>query len=70
MLRKPSCKHWQGATSRRAESFHVVSPAALFTFLRGYAESMASWFGREPRLALRAVGRMASIRSREGDARE
>jgi nucleoside-diphosphate-sugar epimerase len=27
------------------ESFHVVSPAALT--LRGYAERMASWFGRE-----------------------
>lgn len=30
------------------ESFHVVSTAALT--LRGYAESMASWFGREARL--------------------
>jgi len=30
------------------ESFHVVSPAALT--LRGYAECMASWFGRAPRL--------------------
>ncbi len=30
------------------ESFHVVSPAALT--LRGYAETVASWFGREPRL--------------------
>jgi nucleoside-diphosphate-sugar epimerase len=30
------------------ESFHVVSAAALT--LRGYAESMASWFGREARL--------------------
>jgi len=30
------------------ESFHVVSPAALT--LRGYAERMAAWFGREPRL--------------------
>jgi nucleoside-diphosphate-sugar epimerase len=30
------------------ESFHVVSPAALT--LRGYAEQMAAWFGREPRL--------------------
>ncbi len=30
------------------ESFHVVSPAALT--LRGYAESMAAWFGREVRL--------------------
>ena len=30
------------------ESFHVVSPAALT--LRGYAERIAAWFGREPRL--------------------
>ncbi len=30
------------------ESFHVVSPAALT--LRGYAERMAAWFGREPKL--------------------
>ena len=34
--------------SALGESFHVVSPAALT--LRGYAESMASWFGREARL--------------------
>lgn len=31
------------------ESFHVVSPGALT--LRGFAEKMANWFGREPRLA-------------------
>jgi nucleoside-diphosphate-sugar epimerase len=30
------------------ESFHVVSAAALT--LRGYAERMSDWFGREPRL--------------------
>jgi nucleoside-diphosphate-sugar epimerase len=30
------------------ESFHVVSPAALT--LRGYAEAVAHWFGREPHL--------------------
>jgi nucleoside-diphosphate-sugar epimerase len=30
------------------ESFHVVSPAALT--LRGYAEAMAQWFGKEPDL--------------------
>jgi nucleoside-diphosphate-sugar epimerase len=30
------------------ESFHVVSPAALT--LRGYAEAMASWFGKPVRL--------------------
>lgn len=27
------------------ESFHVVSPAALT--LRGYAESVADWFGKQ-----------------------
>jgi len=30
------------------ESFHVVSPAALT--LRGYAQSVAGWFGREANL--------------------
>ncbi len=30
------------------ESFHVTSPAAVT--LRGYAERMAAWFGREPQL--------------------
>jgi nucleoside-diphosphate-sugar epimerase len=30
------------------ESFHVVSPAALT--LRGYAEAVAGWYGREPNL--------------------
>lgn len=30
------------------ESFHVVSPAALT--LRGYAESMAAWFGQPANL--------------------
>jgi nucleoside-diphosphate-sugar epimerase len=36
------------ADAVRGESFHVVSPAALT--LRGYAERMALWFGREPNL--------------------
>jgi len=31
------------------EAFHTVSPAAVT--LRGYAERMAAWFGREPDLA-------------------
>ena len=31
------------------EAFHTVSPAAIS--LRGYAEAMAAWFGREPNLA-------------------
>ncbi len=30
------------------ESFHAVSPAALT--LRGYAESMAAWFGQQANL--------------------
>lgn len=37
--------HWSRAVG---ESFHVVSPAALT--LRGYAEQMAAWFGREANL--------------------
>lgn len=37
--------HWQAAVG---ESFLVVSPAALT--LRGYAEAMAAWFGREANL--------------------
>ena len=38
--------HWSAAVG---ESFHVVSPQALT--LRGYAERMYAWFGREPRLS-------------------
>ncbi len=34
--------HWRASVG---ESFHVVSPAALT--LRGYAEAVAAWFGRE-----------------------
>ncbi len=37
--------HWSNAVG---ESFHVVSPAALS--LRGYAQAMAAWFGREANL--------------------
>jgi nucleoside-diphosphate-sugar epimerase len=37
--------HWSDAVG---ESFHVVSPAALS--LRGYAQAMAAWFGREANL--------------------
>lgn len=37
--------HWSEA---RGECFHVVSPAALS--LAGYAEAVASWFGREARI--------------------
>lgn len=37
--------HWSNAVG---ESFHTVSPAALT--LRGYAEAVAAWFGREANL--------------------
>lgn len=37
--------HWSSAVG---ESFHAVSPQALS--LRGYAERMAAWFGREANL--------------------
>lgn len=37
--------HWRAAVG---ESFHVVSPAALT--LRGYAEAVAAWFGKQARL--------------------
>jgi nucleoside-diphosphate-sugar epimerase len=37
--------NWSNAVG---ESFHVVSPAALT--LRGYAESMATWFGQPANL--------------------
>jgi len=36
------------ADAANGESFHVTSPAAVT--LRGYAEAMAAWFGREPHL--------------------
>ena len=38
-------------TASLGESFHVVSPAALT--LRGYAEAVAGWYGREAQLAFR-----------------
>ena len=38
--------NWRAAVG---ESFHVVSPQALS--LRGYAESMAAWFGQPARLS-------------------
>ncbi len=37
--------NWGGSVG---ESFHAVSPAAVT--LRGYAEAMAAWFGKEPSL--------------------
>lgn len=40
-----SIANWSSAMG---ESFHVVSPQALT--LRGYAEAMYAWFGREPKI--------------------
>jgi nucleoside-diphosphate-sugar epimerase len=37
--------HWSASVG---EAFHAVSPAAVT--LRGYAETMSAWFGREPNL--------------------
>lgn len=37
--------HWSVSVG---EAFHAVSPAAIT--LRGYAEAMAGWFGREAKL--------------------
>jgi nucleoside-diphosphate-sugar epimerase len=48
------------------ESFHVVSPAAVT--LRGYAERMAAWFGREPLLCFLPWDEWRA-RSSEKDAR-
>ena len=48
------------------ESFHVVSPAAVT--LRGYAERVAAWFGREPRLCFLPWEEWRA-RSSEKDAR-
>jgi nucleoside-diphosphate-sugar epimerase len=45
------------------EAFHAVSPAALT--LRGYAETMATWFGREPT----ALSALAGMESRAKRAR-
>jgi hypothetical protein len=37
--------HWSASVG---EALHAVSPAAIT--LRGYAEAMAAWFGREAKL--------------------
>jgi nucleoside-diphosphate-sugar epimerase len=37
--------HWSASVG---EAFHAISPAAVT--LRGYAETMSAWFGREPKL--------------------
>jgi nucleoside-diphosphate-sugar epimerase len=42
------CKSMELPGEAIGESFHVVSPGALT--LRGYAEAMAQWFGKEPDL--------------------
>jgi nucleoside-diphosphate-sugar epimerase len=47
------------------ESFHAVSPAALT--LKGFAESMSRWFGREPKLAFLPWNEWRSRQTREED---
>ena len=43
------CRAMDNRSTAAGESFNVVSPAAVT--LRGYAEAMAQWFGKEPDLA-------------------
>jgi hypothetical protein len=43
-----SCARLLTGAHRLGEAFHAVSPAAIT--LRGYAEAMATWFGREAKL--------------------
>lgn len=43
------CRAMARPSAAVGESFHVVSPSALS--LRGYAEKVSAWFGREPRLS-------------------
>jgi len=45
------CRVLANWSAAEGESFHVVSPAALT--LRGYAERMAQWFGKEARLSFK-----------------
>jgi nucleoside-diphosphate-sugar epimerase len=40
------CRAMENRAAAIGESFHVVSPAALT--LRGYAEEVSRWFGRDP----------------------
>ncbi len=53
--------HWRASVG---ESFHTVSPAAIT--LRGYAEAVAGWFGKEASSQLRALRRLARRRLRKG----
>lgn len=55
--------NWSASTG---ESFHVVSNAAVS--LRGYAETVARWFGQEPNLSYRPFEDWKEIVSKE-DAR-
>jgi nucleoside-diphosphate-sugar epimerase len=52
--------HWSQAVG---ESFHVVSPAAVT--LRGYAETVAAWFGQEAKLRFVAWDEWRTGRSEE-----
>lgn len=48
------------------EAFHTVSPAALT--LRGYAEAMYAWFGREPKLKFLPWPEWKTAQANEEDA--
>ena len=52
--------NWSGAVG---ESFHLVSPAAVT--LRGYAEAVAGWFGREAELTFSPFERWCETVSEE-----
>jgi nucleoside-diphosphate-sugar epimerase len=52
--------YWANATG---ESFHVVSPAAVT--LRGYAETVAAWFGQEAQLRFVAWDEWRSAHTEE-----
>jgi nucleoside-diphosphate-sugar epimerase len=52
--------NWSGSVG---ESFHAVSPAAVT--LRGYAEAMSRWFGKEPRLTFLPWERWTKTASEE-----
>jgi nucleoside-diphosphate-sugar epimerase len=43
------CNAIENRSAAVGESFHIVSPGAMT--LRGYAERLARWFGKEPNLA-------------------
>lgn len=55
--------NWSAAVG---ESFHAVSPAAVT--LRGYAEAMSAWFGKEPNLTFLPWPEWKARQPEEADA--